>query len=95
MLLRSPTLSDGEHPGHGREALHLFYGDVDLRADHEIEEVFAEDEVPATLHFRDLEEFLRTQNQDPEVGQASAGVASITAQMEEKGATCCQAIVSE
>ena len=38
------------------EALHLFYDGVDLRADHEIEEVFAQDEVPAGLHFRDLEE---------------------------------------
>ena len=43
-------------PGHGVEALHLFYDGVDLRADHEIEEVFAQDEVPAGLHFRDLEE---------------------------------------
>ena len=43
-------------PGHGREALHLFYDEVDLRADHEIEDVFPEDEVPATLNFRDLGE---------------------------------------
>ena len=42
-------------PGHGVEALHLFYGDVDLRADHEIEDVFPHDDVPATLNFRDLE----------------------------------------
>ena len=30
-------------PGHGREALHLFYGDVDVRADHETEDVFPEE----------------------------------------------------
>ena len=43
-------------PGHGEEALHLFYGDVDVRAEHEFEEVYPQDEVPATLNFRDLQD---------------------------------------
>ena len=43
-------------PGHGREALHMYYGDVGLRQTHEIQEVFPEDDVPATLNFRDVDD---------------------------------------
>jgi hypothetical protein len=32
------------------------YGDADLRQDHEVADVFPEDEVPSTLHFRDIED---------------------------------------
>ena len=40
-------------PGHPDEALHMFYTEIDLRPETEIEEIFEEDAVPDGLNFQD------------------------------------------
>ncbi len=56
-ILQLLTETDFWRPGHGKEPLHMYYTDFDLRPEHEVQDIFPEEDgVPAGLNFQDLDD---------------------------------------
>ena len=55
-ILQLLTRVGNWRPGHGREPLQMYFTDFDIRDDHELEHIFEENAVPASLNFQDLDE---------------------------------------
>ena len=56
-ILQLLTQTGFWRPGHGKEPLHMYYTDFDLRPEHEVQDIFPEEDgVPAGLNFQDLDD---------------------------------------